>query len=367
MFYPFFSLPKYQRSSSDLKESSPLTTPVFVLLCLCLPLLLFTAPVAASPKGPFYLPALGASESIRTVPSFVAADEHRDNKVRFNTNFRWVNLWVHHVESEEHFDWANSNPDTFPFEYGTYLIDVEMYTVTHRFSYQALDNLSVEVSMPVHYYGGGVMDGFIEGFHDLFNIGQHNRTDWTQDETHLFFLKRDGTMLYESDNISGTFPGNCELGAAMNLYAEGPYITLRTLAKLPTSRESSIFDQNGFDFTVQGLLSWHTKKWSGYHGVGITRFGSKGSGEIDFYRVRGSTLNTFEYKLSKKTSILLHTVTASPIAEYPEFDSPVVETTFGFKRKLRYGVFEFGLIENLFFFDNSPDFGVHFGYSAGFL
>jgi hypothetical protein len=34
----------------------------------------------------------------------------------------------------------------------------------------------------------------------------------------------------------------------------------------------------------------------------------------------------------------------------------------GFKTKItRYTVLEFGLIENLFFYENSPDFGVHIG------
>lgn len=78
-------------------------------------------------------------------------------------------------------------------------------------------------------------------------------------------------------------------------------------------------------------------------------------------------MNTFEYLFSNEMSFIVQIAAASATADYPEFDSPVVETTLGFKRKLPYGVLEFGLIENLFFFDNSPDFGFHVGYSVGFL
>lgn len=321
----------------------------------------------ALPKGPFYLPALGASETIRTVPAFVAADEHKNEKFKMNTSFRWVNLWVFHVESEEQFYWQNSDPDTFPFEYGTYLIDVEIYTLNQRVSYKVLDNLSIELIIPVHHYSGGSMDGFIEGFHSMFSIGQHNRTDWYRDETSLFFVDRNGDMLYDGERIDGTYVGNCEIGGAINIFQDSYDMSMRFLLKLPTSQERSLFDQNSFDMTLQGLFSWHSGKWSGYHGIGITRFGSEGNGTIEFYRLRASSMNTFEYRLSNKTSIIFQTVTASAIADYPEFDSPVVETTLGFKRKLYYGIIEFGLIENLFFFDNSPDFGIHVGYSLCFL
>jgi hypothetical protein len=55
--------------------------------------------------------------------------------------------------------------------------------------------------------------------------------------------------------------------------------------------------------------------------------------------------------------------TASRVADYPELDEPVVEFSMGFKTILGPGVLEFGLIENLFFVDNSPDCGVQLGYT----
>ncbi len=326
-----------------------------------------TSTVYALPKGPFYLPALCVGETIRRVPAFVAADEHKTNKVRMNTTFRWVNLWAHHVNSEETFNWQNSDPDTFPFEYGSYLVDVEIYTLNHRISYQVLDNLSIEIGVPVHHYGGGSMDGLIEGFHDMFSLGQHNRTDWGRDETHLFFVDQNNNMLYNGDHFSGTYVGDCEIGGVLNLLQDTHDISMRFLLKLPTSQESSLFDQNSFDMTLQGLYTWHNGRWSGYHGISLTRFGSGGNGTIDYYRTRWATMNTLEYRFSNEMSFIFQTVAVTATADYPEFDLPDVETTMGFKHKFYYGVLEFGLIENLLFFDNSPDFGVHVGYSVGFL
>ncbi len=343
------------------------TLELYIVIISLIIIHIMSSGVYALPKGPFYLQALGVSEAIRTVPAFVAADEHKIDKIKINSTLRWVNLWAYHIESEEKYNWRDSDPDTFPFEYGSFLVDVEIYTLYNRLSYKVLDNLSIEMSIPVYHYGGGSMDGLIEGFHDMFGIGQHNRTNAQRDEANLFFVNRDNFMFYSGDRISGSYVGNCEIGGALNLFQGIHNITMRFLLKLPTSQEKSLFDQNSFDMTLQGLYTWHKGGWSGYHGIGLTRFGSDGNGSIDFYRLRGSSMNTFEYKLSNKTSLILHTVAATAMADYPEFDLPVVETTLGFKRKLCYGVLEFGLIENLFFFDNSPDFGFHVGYSLGFL
>jgi len=60
-------------------------------------------------------------------------------------------------------------------------------------------------------------------------------------------------------------------------------------------------------------------------------------------------------------------VVASSTADYPELDNPIIELTLGFKKRIRNGVLEFELIENLFFFDNSPDIGAHVANTFLFL
>ena len=49
------------------------------------------------------------------------------------------------------------------------------------------------------------------------------------------------------------------------------------------------------------------------------------------------------------------------------YRDPTVEVTLGAKWEFLAGtVAELGLIENVLFFDNSPDFGIHFGVSRRF-
>ncbi len=49
------------------------------------------------------------------------------------------------------------------------------------------------------------------------------------------------------------------------------------------------------------------------------------------------------------------------------FSETANEVTLGWKGEIRpAGVLEFGLIENIVTFDNSPDFGFHLGYTQRF-
>ncbi|TNF73278.1 MAG: DUF3187 family protein, partial [Bacteroidetes bacterium] len=55
------------------------------------------------------------------------------------------------------------------------------------------------------------------------------------------------------------------------------------------------------------------------------------------------------------------------IKDLGKWSDPSHEINLGFKWKVsRGGTLEFALVENLFTFDNSPDFGIHAGYEQHF-
>ena len=55
------------------------------------------------------------------------------------------------------------------------------------------------------------------------------------------------------------------------------------------------------------------------------------------------------------------------VEDFAPFSDPSNELTLGWKWEVVHnGVLEVGLIENIVSFDNSPDFGLHVGYSHRF-
>ena len=318
--------------------------------------------VLADGLGPFHLPAVGFGEMFRETPMFIAPDDHQAGRVQINMAVRWFNVWTFHVEADQSYDWEE-DPDTFPFKHGSFLLDMETVSFNPRVSVKVTENVCLEATVPVVYQTGGILDSVIEGFHDTFGIDQHNRDQWERNGTSLMYVSPEGEIIDSSDDVSGTFIGDIVVGGSYRVRGFGPALGIRVLCKLPTSTMDDGWDQNGIDVSTQASVSWHSDQIYGYHGVGVTFYGSDGIDELKLKRQRYSMMNALEYSWSPTFSLLAHLVVASPTADYPELDNPIIGLTLGFKKQIGNGVFEFGLIENLFFFDNSPDIGVQAAYT----
>lgn len=332
------------------------------LLCIFNTPLFFPGAVFAAAMGPFHLPAVGFSEMFRETPMFISPEDHVQGRVQFTLAARWFNVWTFNVEADRPYDWEEG-PDTFPFEHGSFLLDMETVSANPRISVKISDRVRMEAEIPVIYQSGGILDGVIEGFHDIFGIDQHSRDKWERNGTSLLYVSPDGDIIDSSRDVPGTFLGNLVLGGSYRFKDAGPAMGIRVLCKLPTSTMDDGWKQNGIDVSVQTTMSWTRDRISGYHGVGATFYGSDGIDELALKNQRYTIMNSLEYAWSDGFSLLAHLVAASPVADYPELDNPVIELTLGFKKRIGKGVFEFGVIENLFFFDNSPDIGVHAAYT----
>ena len=75
-------------------------------------------------------------------------------------------------------------------------------------------------------------------------------------------------------------------------------------------------------------------------------------------------LTGLEYEWSSNVSFLMQNLTSSPLAkDYYEFSRTVNELTVGTKICIGdHGILEIGFREDLFYFNNSADFGIHVGY-----
>ena len=336
------------------------------LFCLLSCFVLLIPRAASAGLGPFRIPALGVGEFIRTVPAFASpfSDAYK-GRIEVGLDVRWLNTWARHTEGDTAFDWEKTD-DTSNLEYGSFIYDVETVAFVPSFLYRANDRLTFGLQFPVVFQGGGTLDSVIEGFHSMMGISQHNRDQWDRDSTHYHFVDRDNVVHDKSENIKSRLTGDVQFSASM-LVSQAPMLTVRTILKLPTSRIYDDLENSGTDMTLQGIWSWQCGAVAGYHGVGGTVYTRSGDKDLDLEVFRFSTMNTLEYMTSDTFSWLLSLNTASRVADYPELDEPVVELTMGIKAILGPGVLEFGVVENLFFFDNSPDIGLQAGYTLKFL
>jgi len=313
----------------------------------------------SGPLGPLNLTALGPSEVFREVPFFQFPMDRTPGRTEVLVDVDWINYWIWHVKSERPFMRAD-DPAAFPFEYGTFLLDMEVQMLTLQVQHQATPRLRLDGTLPILAVSGGILDGFIEDFHSTFHLDQHRRNWWSRGAAAFFFVQRDGSRFEMTDrDLQGTYLGDVSAGAACLLHERNPAADLRVEVGAPTST-LDVLKSGGIRTTLQSTLTWGLGRWFGHHALGYTWFGGANDAyDLEPYRHRWSSLHTFEFRLSAEISLLLQGIWASPFARYPRLDDPVVEITLGMKKRIRAGVLVIGFVENLFYYDNSPDLSLH--------
>lgn len=79
-------------------------------------------------------------------------------------------------------------------------------------------------------------------------------------------------------------------------------------------------------------------------------------------------LGAFEWQsLPRQAFLIQYVISEGQIDDLGGFSDIANKITLGWKGEIsKFGILEFGIIENVFSFDNSADFGIHLGFSRRF-
>ncbi len=133
------------------------------------------------------------------------------------------------------------------------LLDGESYRTTLSLRRGFGHDLEAGVELPVVGHGGGVFDGFIEGWHDTFNLPQGGRKSATKNRL-LYRYEKDGKVRLLLDN-SGFGLGDIRLTAGWQLYrgtsgAARNAVALRGSLKLPTGSSAWLRGSGSTDLAL---------------------------------------------------------------------------------------------------------------------
>jgi hypothetical protein len=130
--------------------------------------------------------------------------------------------------------WSNS----YGFTAGRYVLDAEVRQLHVVPRVGLFDRLELGLDLPYEWRGGGVMDGFIEGFHDAFGIPEMDRDRRKRDRYLVAGLERDGSLFQLEHKGYGFSDLIVE---ARGLLTEGsdlhPAIAATLRLRLPTGRQ----------------------------------------------------------------------------------------------------------------------------------
>ena len=265
--------------------------------------------------------------------------------------------------------WANESE---------YLLDYEMSDTIVTVTYAFNKRFSLSLDFENRNYFGGRMDGFIQGFHDLFGIDQDGRDDVSKHRKVIQrFDPKTGQMLSETsaedlENNSIAVLMNYNLTHGTKIWpSANVFGGVRYALKCADLCTNNHPVDAGFGLSLAKRWS---KKWYTYAALGYTLYESRETREpapgvtpMEFENNAVTGLFVLSWHYTPTFSILAQYLYSGPsIRNIDVLDEASHEVHLGFKWKTKYGLMEFALIENIITMSNSPDFGLHAGWGFHF-
>ena len=310
-------------------------------------------PMAVRSQSPFQSLRLGI---LPRTPSTLAKGQQQ-----LRLGATWSNVWANDDGS---FDPANS-------EIGPYLLDYESLDANLAYAYGLSDTFELEVEYEQRWRFGGVMDSFIEGFHDLFGLGQSGRDQWPQDQCMIVIDPGDGSPpLILDDGSCGTFARSILLTLQNNVTCgtdKLPALSWSVTGRYAAGNPSEVEDGD-WDVALSVAASHRFGKFYVYLTLGYAWYSSDSVYGIELENTQATVLAAGEWRFNPRMSFVLQYLGSEGVAkDLGPFSDLSNEVMIGWKWELRQaGVLEIGLLENIVSFDNSPDFGVHAAFTQRF-
>ncbi|HZE97509.1 MAG TPA: DUF3187 family protein [Planctomycetota bacterium] len=252
------------------------------------------------------------------------------------------------------------------------LVDYEMLDTRVAVAFGVIDELELELEYENRSAFGGVLDRFINAFHRTFGLTDAGRHNFPRNQFQIQIPDSKGTPTVDFDNSDrGSFSNSLLLTVQHNVSCGTEYLPAFAYAlTLRADLDTTVGLSGGL--WVEPQLSVSASKAIGdfylYGSVAFAWFGTQHQGGIRYRTTQLSGLGALEWRFDSAMSLILqYLVSQGAVDSLGPFSTNSHEITLGWKWEIApLVVFEFGLIENLINFSNSPDFGLHFGLSYRF-
>jgi len=308
--------------------------------------------------GPLRLRSQSGFQALRLMMVPRAPSTLSKGKLEVFASGVWTNLWsvkegAFHPEEDE---------------FGPYLIDSESMEINLAMSYGISDTFEVELGYEMRSHFGGVLDGVIEGFHDFIGAGQQGRDRWPRDEFHFFWNPENGgEQINLSSADSGIYIQNLLLTFQHNMSCGGGWWpAISWWATLRVGLQAKGFEGRPVDSILGVALAQSVGDLNFYLSVSNAWYSeNRAFGTIDLKSTQGSVMLSGEWRIKPTTSLVLQLLFSEGVVkDIRPFNQTSKEIILGMKHEIGgRGILEFGIIENFAPFENSPDMGLHVGYT----
>lgn len=268
---------------------------------------------------------------------------------RFATGVAWGNVWN--------------------FRYDEYIVDAEWVSVETRLSFGMGENIELGIALPVSARIGGTMDGPIEDFHKTIGFDNHGRELAPRDDVLIYMKHDDGTGYY----VKGRSWGINDIPFFLSYrLTHGdlliPATAIQAGVSLPVGDEDTLEGIGEPQYSLAVMISKRVADTRSliFSGLGVSYTEQDEIVGMEINHEEFTGLIGMEFRRTATSSLILQYRVMTAVAkDYFEFSQESHEVNAGVKWQLKNGaILELSVIENLVNFENSADFGLHFGLST---
>lgn len=228
--------------------------------------------------------------------------------------------------------------------------------------------VELTADLPILHAGGGFQDGFIEGFHKAFSIKRSDRFSAERNRYLVYLHSADRTVARTAEPGWGL--GDLVVGAKAALPVPGFLpagfdLAAVGLVKLPTGDRDRLFSSGSADVGVELLGSYPFSRAWVYFNLSAVREGRWKDLGAEAATVLTASV-AYEHRFFRRSAVVLEfAVSESPLKGFgsAQLAEKTYIATLGWKQAVSptQSVY-FSFNENLFNFDDTPDFGFSLGF-----
>lgn len=300
--------------------------------------------------GPFPLSSQSPFQSLRPtmVPGADSIVAEGRLCVRMNTTL--ANVWIN--------------------ESSRYVLDFETLDTNLGFQYGWLPNMTIGVRYEERSVFGGILEGWIESFHRLTHIEQAGRDEVPHGRM-SFALYPEGKAPISVVDEKGVYSRRLSTDWHWRvLKGKSWWPNVSVGMSIDMDLYTSPFVQKDFPIDV-GWFVGATERlgpfWI-YLQAGFNWYGAEYAGGMEQPSSAWAGSLAIEWPMTPASSVIVqYRIDEGAVKQLGSFSNPTHEVLVGGRWRLgKRFLVEAALLENVFIYDNSPDFGVHLGLNALF-
>jgi hypothetical protein len=248
-----------------------------------------------------------------------------------------------------------------------YLLDFEGVMFSFAAHYKVSSQWSAYGILSAVSYGGGLLDGTIESFHDTFGFSSFGRPAAARNQTTLIYdLKGAQVVLLEKPTSGGLLDPVFGVRYAGFQFSPVWRLTLEGAVKLPLQGERMLLSTGKTDFGVQAALQRTGVRHAFYVNTAAVYYAGVSAPAPQDSQVIPTLILGYEFKWTQRTNLNFQVYASKSVysdeqTDLDELTGTKYQYSLGLRHRRENWLWTIGFNENVQNINNTPDVGLQVG------